>query len=915
MEELKKMESRFHKERQKIYDKGIFHNEFLYAPEKTIANDLNIYSPILLDQVGCKVYELTCDFHPSQVDRNDAWESIKMRENLIVEQLKKNEDVLFILSGVECHTGKKKGKLKVPSEDEETEVSEVVEEDDKKKFLYIVTPEMEEKNPNIYEELLYEIFIKRDENLKVIKTKDRNVNEDVIYDRIYKRSNEILKKKKIVIDKNTFMTNLHIRKDFPSSVYQLFLDNYPLCIFKTPYYKESSLEGYPHIHFAIAVKNGSFQFNNCSDIERYLKNQKFVPFYDIKVTRLSESGTQDTATKKGRKATPYNTETDGPIFSYVLKNDRYYKTLQNLNKKDSNYLTAVTLYNIKENIDVKRFFTFFTQYGISINNVEKRMLNEEELALMNKKPSHKVSYHGELGIEPLKDFIMTSSMSIKSRQIKEMALYMEKNNFAVSFDGIIFAKVKGSINTWRSHTTIKTPEDLFYSAKRTDVNSDLLTESFKNEFSETCKNMNQNDYPKVFVDGFSIEYKDFYYYMPSNAIIKKDGKPNQHYACIQYYPQIKYEDLEKIKSLELIPKNYLYILQNSGYVDEKGIPIGKYGKQLVLQVWQYGSGFRPDKGPVPCLIGQTHSAKSTLFETINHVFPDDNVLLLNDGSDRFIFQSLCQNRNISKIWSDEAKDNKDSISKETMLKIGNFGTNFSGSVRAKEDVQLHNKYALAFGSHTIERMRDPNVIKFLYNPEFKSKYKNYHTASVQLLDAVPATTSCTDIMPHMDYKPPNIKEMYIEDLKALKIFKAKKNGEKIEGIYIYRHQRIICDDDKLTVEERNDELNRDIDQGLDSRFNIYSFTQLKHIDSEGKDKCFKESPLVMLYLGMINNNQTFNEASDITKVNVLVNKSKEGYSKDPSSILSRTIETDTFSHDGEYVRDKIKFYVPKPIMV
>ena len=48
-------------------------------------------------------------------------------------------------------------------------------------------------------------------------------------------------------------------------------------------------------------------------------------------------------------------------------------------------------------------------------------------------------------------------------------------------------------------------------------NSKILTSNFKTEFIETCLNINQNDYPKVFPDNFSIEYYDFYFYDNSSA--------------------------------------------------------------------------------------------------------------------------------------------------------------------------------------------------------------------------------------------------------------------------------------------------------------------------------------------------------------------------------------------------------------
>lgn len=921
-----KMNVKFKEEKSKVYNKKIYHNEFKFAPEKTIANDLNNFSSILLDQIGCKVYELTCDFHPNQVDRQEAWESIKMREKVIVEHLKSNEDIVFILSGIEYHTGKKSSKLKISDAEENEE--EVVEDDtEKNKFLYNITPEMLERNPNICEQLLYEIFVKYDENFKVIKVRDRNVDIKIVYERMYKHFSKLVKKTGVKIDRETFLTNL-LNPKFINAIYEIFLDTYKESIYSTPYYKEGTLEGFPHIHFAIAVKNESLEFKTCSDIERFLKLQRYTPFYDVKVTRLSESGTPSTDTKKGKKATPFNTELDGPIFSYVLKNDRYYKTLQNLNKNDSENITnAVSLYNITKNSNVDRFFTFFTQYGISINNIEKRELTDEELKLMSKKINHRVSYHGELGITPLENFVMTSSSSIKSRQIKEIASYMEKHKFAFSFDGVIFHRVEGSVNTWRSHPTIKSADDLYYRVRSIGNNSDFFSDSFLEEFRKVSSNIHQNDYPKVFVDGLSIEYNDFYYYMPSNTVIKKNGKINQHYACVNFYPQISYEQLEKIKNLELVPDNYLYILKNSGYVGDDNKPKGPCGNSLIHYLWRYSSGYKIDKEANPVLIGQQNSAKSTVFEVLNRIHPENSILLLNDASDRFIFQNLATNRNITRIWADEIKDDR-SISKETLLKIGNFGSQFSASIRKESDVQIYNSYLLGWASHTIERIRNPNVLTLLYGTENKNRFKIFHKAPVQLLKDIDSTIKpennkeCS-IVKYEDKITQSqinenlaehiiaLKNSYKEELRNLKILQTFKTDDNTTGIYIYRHQRVICDDDKLTVEERNAELNRDLDQGLNARFRIFSFKTLKKIDPDGKDKCIAEAPLVVLYLGMINNKCSFNESSSILETNVLLNKYKEDNKDTP--LLINSPDFQRFKHDGEFVRHRLRFYTPEPV--
>lgn len=892
----------FGHEHSQIYNKSVYQTEFNYAPEKTIANDLKNYSPILLDQIGCKVFELTVEFHPNQIRRDEAWETIKFREELIVNQLKTNPNVEFILAGIEIHTGKKKAKKTLAdgevfdNEDEELE-------EEKDKFLYIVTSEMEENNSFIYEELLYELFVKYDHNLNIIKVNERNVSVDIIYSRIFKHTNLLLKASKISLDYNIFAQKMKHEKGFAKSIYNLLINAYGDYILKSPYFKPNTLQGYPHIHFAICVKNECLNFKTCSDIERFIKAQSNLPFYDIKATRISETGTKSTDGKRGKKSKPYNTEMDGPIFSYVMKNDRYYKTLQNLNKGD-NFIKAITLFNLKQNQHVQRFFTFFTNFDISINNVNKRILTENELLLMYTKFEHRVSYHGDLTTVPLTNFIMTSSNNSRSRQVKEMTLFMEKNNFAVSFDGAIYSKVKGSINTWQSSKIIKTAEDLFYSARIINVNDDILTDNFKKEFIETCKNINQNDYPKVFVDSLSVEFYDFYFYLPSFAIIKKDNTPNQHYACVSYFPEICFSDLDKIKKLEFVPKNYIKILSNSDYIyDNK--PNGVYGKKLVKDLWNYICGFKPDKAPSPNFVGTQNSCKSTTLDVLNNVFPTNTFLELNDNSDRFIFQDLASTASIRRIYSDEAKDGKATvIDTTTMLKLGTFGSYLSASSRGKGDKKVYNSFTVALAGHTSERLRDPKVNYLLTNDEYK-RYLPFHNGKYQELNNYKFEEEQTEY-PTL-YKNSLI-EQYKESLKNLKLY---KEIEYINGFtaLVYRSHKTICDDPNLSVHEKNIELNRDLDQGLNTRFNIYCFNELKERDANGRQRCFEESPLVLLYLAVVNNNYDFNYADNIKDVRVLIDnylKSKE----DNNSFKKST--NLNFSHDGEYVRYKIRFDVPLP---
>lgn len=913
----------FNNEKQKVYNKSLYITEFCKTPEKTIANDLETFSPYLLDQIGCKVFELTCEYLPSQISIENAWNTIKEREQFLVDILKKCEDVYFILSGIETHTGKKT-KLNLKNEDEdEEEESEIVEEEEKFKFLYKISPEMEKDNPYIYENLFFEIFSNFDENLKPIKTKNKNVSIDIIYYRIYFMFDILIKHhygNKVKFDRRIFITNILKVDGYLKGIYELMIDFFPESVSKFPYNKDNSLKGYPHIHLAVAVKNNSKYFNLCKNIEAYIKSNQHLPFFDIKATRLAE-----TSSKKNKTNLVYDNSLDGPIFSYVLKNDRFYKTYLNLNKNTDKLNHSITLFNFNDDSNVNRFFKFFTQFGIKINNVENGMLNDDELKLLIYKNLHKPSVYGELNFKGKSKSVITSSQNASIRAIKQMCLFMEENNFAFTFNGQLYKKIDGSVNTWQFDEIIKDAEGLYYTIKNIDSNYELFTEHFKKEFIETSKNINQNDYPKVFVDGFSIEYKDFYYFMPSRAIIQKNGDPFQHYPCVSYFSCIEYKDLENIEKYELIPNNWINILNNSGYLDENGKPLGFYGKNLVKEFHYYASSFRPDKSKQSSLLGQTNSCKSSAIETINKAFPNNTVLILNDNSDRFIFENLI-NPSVNKIYSDEAKDGKKAlIDTTTMLKLANFGTELSVSIKSKKDIQIINKCSIAQSAHTFERFRSPQVLKILYDPHYK-KYNFISHSNFNYYDGVEANYDMKN--PHRvksediessdsenkklqiqstikSSEEMNLVESYKQDMISLGILKKCPTSN---SYHIYRTQKTICDDMTITVDDRNYELNKDIDQGLNSRYTLYSFKTMENWDPDGKARCFEESPLVILYLGVASSeNHKFNYCKSINECNYLINSS----SKQKLSVLSDRIKSNqNFKHDGEYVRNKVNYRIP-----
>jgi hypothetical protein len=904
----------FIQEKEKVYNKSVYITEFKNAPEKTISNDLKTFSHFLLDQIGCKVFELTCEYIPSQSKIEDAWNTIKQREKFIIDILQECEDVYFILSGIETHTGKK-SKIKLKDDEDSEDEAEIVDEEDKYKFLYTITPEMEKDNPNIYEILFFEIFSKFDENLNPIKVKDRNVSVDVIYFRIYNLINLLLKsvyEDKIQFNKKIFIERIRSNEGFLKGIYEIMKNSFPNSVSSVSYNRENTLQGYPHIHLAIAVKNDSKYFNTCSDIEAYVKSYENLPFYDIKATRLAE-----TSSKKNGKSLIYNTSLDGPIFSYVLKNDRFYKTYLNLNKNTDKLIHSITLFNWNNDENVSRFFKFFTQYGIRINNVEVGNLSKEELKLLTFKNLHKPFIYGDLDSNPKTKSVITSSDNAKIRAIKQMCLFMEENNFAFTYDGQVYKKIQGSINSWSLDEIVKNAEGLYYAARNIDSNIDLFTEHFKKEFIETSKNINQTEYPKVFVDGFSIEYKDFYYWMPSRAIIIKNQDPFQHYPCVNYFPYIEFSDLEKIEKYKIKPDNWLDILRNSGYIDDNGKPIGLYGKSLLQELQNYASSFRPDKAKQPCLLGQTNSCKSTSIETINKAFPSNTILILNDNSDRFVFEGL-NNPSINKVYSDEPKDGKKSvIDTTTMLKLANFSSEISVSIRAKKDVQLINKFSIAQASHTFERFRSPNVLKLLYDSKYR-KYDFISHSNCIIYDEIKTKSEIQNPLNNkfqlIENEPENkiielkSREMMLVDEYKQDMFSLGLLRKYNDNYFVYRTQKTICDDMMISTDDRNYELNKDIDQGLNSRYSLYSFKTMKTWDPDGKARCFEEAPLVILYLGVASSETgKFNYCESITECDYLIKKS----SSEKISFLSDRVKSHKkFKHDGEYVRDKINFKIP-----
>ena len=672
----------------KKWVKGI--NEGL--KDKGLGEYLNAWVPYVHSALKCEMALLTVQYDPNVMSISDeAWRDILRMEKIVIDVLAMDPDVLYVTSVIETHPGKK-NKSKKNDKEENTsifkkkQVNKVVEETIRAATIKDVD----------------EIFKKYTQDFKEERTEDMKiVNER------QKRYLEIMGKPLRVtgVDaqfKNTIDNILRANPErLPDFIYPAIIPSLDGVIVKKEIENEDKteedegvvLKGYPHIHMAVA-------FTTTTGITKDLREiKRKILLYGPDVDFQKRDGTS-TGTKRGRKV---NIENDAKILGYILKNSRHEETMEKLGRM------PVVLYNMRNNNDVSNLYGMLYQKTgaalmVDTNPREKIEVEMPFVLEMISEERNKQTNLPEK--ETNKPIVRTKLMQM----INLVETYLEKNQMAITPRGTIYERIKESKKSWRYWGT---PSEL-YKILVTKETLELLTKTKRN-YEEYTSGGYENIFPYINLDYKWIEFDDFYFYIPTGEVVKKNDDIFK-YECFAYCPEVKYKQV--YPELKIKPKRWLRILENSGYMIDgeltvEGVTIVK-GIYSILKPKKH-----KDKGLA--IVGQSDSGKSSLIVPVILLYPKDAILRITDAGG-FGLARLTRNPEI--VISEE--HHKHRLRRDESLQLLEGNIEMSVNIKQKTDEEVYVKARAIYLSNDKEWAYKQNINLF-EEGESKSRIDEAYT--------------------------------------------------------------------------------------------------------------------------------------------------------------------------------------------
>ncbi len=551
--------------------KGI--NESL--KDKGLGQMLNSWIPYVHGGLKCEMALLTVQYDPNIVKtEEEAWKDVLKMEKTVVDILGMEEDILYVVSGVEMHPGRKKGK-------EVGKKQEIKEE--------TISARTSEE--------VQGVFKKYNEKMEEKGTEDMKEVMGRIKKYLYEMGNGLGEKEGEKVVKEAITMALNVGEgNVPEWIYPIIIGSLNGIKVKKIEGGEVTLKGYPHIHMGVAFTTTTGITRDLNEIKR--KIQPYVR--DVDFTK--RDGTS-TGIKRGRKMDISN---DAKIMGYVLKNARHETTMEKIER------TPVVVYNYRNEPNIENVYTMLYQQTAVAMSMDTRERERMEikvpfiLEIMNAEPENaQTNLAPKVTNKPI-------TRSKKSRMMNIVKTYLEANQMALTARGTIYQRIKESKKSWKYWGM---PEEL-YEEMCDPENFELLDSTRKQFFTYTTGKFKKL-LPYVELDYQWIEFKDFMYNLTTSEVIKENIE-RQPYESFAYIPETEYEDIHP--ELKKKPKRWFEILRNSGYME--GEELTEKGKELIMAV---NDIYKPKTHKSKSLVlhGKSNSGKTSLIDPIYDLYPKD----------------------------------------------------------------------------------------------------------------------------------------------------------------------------------------------------------------------------------------------------------------------------------------------------
>ena len=565
--------------------------EYTTYKNKPAIQYMNNNMPEILEQNNAKCIGITCVYDPNEIEKEEAWERITRDVIEMHTEIQKMADVVFILSAIEIH-GAAHAVAKKPK----------MATYDGSKGEKKMNKAIDLSNPRFYQEesdRLREARMERDimEDRMKGMVERREMEEKEMKRRIksYDESNGIIATRRrdkngrvLMLDEQTFF-----RIEWASEADPMKMQRYYVV-------KEVdngadtgvSLEGYPHVHMAVCQTNLTGVMREAST-------------YGPIIGRIFNDVQIGARKGRGRKA---NWDNPCNLIGYVLKNSRHKRVDERLgeNKK---YHVICNLARSGE-----RICNMFHELGKMKNRMT--YINDRTAMASTREENGPVTPGPKVPMKMVvKEEITTKKGDTQLEQAYARVKFIIENNGMRICNGRIYQKVRGSKMTWGlwgEGTQYEGRVDYFMGRILTQENIFLTT--YMNKIMEVMVKTDQEIFPKVELDCQWIELGDCYMCMALGIVIRE----NTRYACIKYYPEIKWEDI--VEERVGRPDNFISIIENSIREEEERNKLYRELYKLYLP--------RIHKDPVLYLLGEPNSGKTTVIDTITRVLPSDKRMML-----------------------------------------------------------------------------------------------------------------------------------------------------------------------------------------------------------------------------------------------------------------------------------------------
>ena len=554
---------------QKTYIKSIVEG----LVDKRLGEHLNAWVPQVHGALKCEMALLTIQYDPNRINSAGAWQNLLTLEKKVVDILAMEEDIEYVVSTVEMHTGRKRGKkaTKVKEEDKITKATKETEE-----ILNLSTKEDVKR-----------VFSKYNEKLEYDPVEGRALPR--LYEFLIGLEGE--GKELNIVREAARLEQSKGLEDASETLYEITIGS----LNGKKVSNEVTLTGYPHIHMAVAFTTTTGVIRDIRTIAQKI----LVHAHDVDIRK--KDGTSMKASR-GRKLDMSN---DAKILGYVLKNARHEETATKLQRQPT------VLYNFRNNTVVMQLYGLLYQNTAVtlVVDANPREKVEEEYLVIEISESKPTSTQTNLSPVVTNKPITTNK---KTQMMNLVKTYLEKEQMAITPRGTIYQRVKDSKRSWKYWGT---PQELY--EEMCDPDTFELLDSTKIQFFTYTTGKFKKLLPYVDLDYQWIEFKDFMYNMTTSEVIKENIE-EQLYESFAYIPEIVYGDI--IPEMTKKPERWFDILRNSGYMNENELT--NTGMELIKGVHDI---YKPKTHKSKSLVlhGESNSGKTSLIDPIYNLYPKD----------------------------------------------------------------------------------------------------------------------------------------------------------------------------------------------------------------------------------------------------------------------------------------------------